>query len=53
MHMTSTDIQRGEEVVFDNNRTNIERDQNIACVGFPFYGIRWTKIADRRAKVSR
>jgi len=45
--MTSTDIQRGEAVVFDNNRTDIERDQIIACVGFPFYGIGWTKIADR------
>jgi len=45
--MTSTDIQRGEAVVFDNNRTDIERDQIIACVGFPFYGISWTKIADR------
>jgi len=45
--MTSTDIQRGEAVVFDNNRTDIERDQVIACVGFPFYGIGWAKIADR------
>jgi NTE family protein len=45
--MTSTDIQRSEAVVFDNNRTDIERDQIIACVGFPFYGIGWTKIADR------
>jgi NTE family protein len=45
--MTSTDIQRGEAVVFDNNRTDIQRDQIIACVGFPFYGIGWTKIADR------
>jgi NTE family protein len=45
--MTSTDIQRGEAVVFDNNRMDIERDQIIACVGFPFYGIGWTKIADR------
>jgi NTE family protein len=45
--MTSTDIQRGEAVVFDNNRTDIERDQIIACVGFPFYGIGWTKIGDR------
>src|SRR5215469_11584285 len=45
--MTSTDIQRGEAVVFDNNRTDIELDQIIACVGFTFYGIGWTKIADR------
>jgi NTE family protein len=45
--MTSTDIQRGEAVVFDNNTMDIERDQIIACVGFPFYGIGWTKIADR------
>jgi NTE family protein len=45
--MTSTDIQRGEPVVFDNDRTDIERDQVIACVGFPFYGVGWTKIADR------
>jgi NTE family protein len=45
--ITSTDIQRGEAVVFDNNRSDIERDEIIACVGFPFYGIGWTKIADR------
>jgi NTE family protein len=44
--MTST-IQRGEAVVFDNNRMDIERDQIIACVGYPFYGIGRTKIADR------
>jgi len=42
--MTSTDIQRDEAVVFGNNRTDIERDQIIACVGFPFYGIGSTKI---------
>jgi len=45
--ITSTDIQRSEAVVFDNNRTDIKRDQIIACVGFPFYGIGWTKIANR------
>jgi NTE family protein len=45
--ITSTDIQRCEAVVFDNNRTDIEPDQIIACVGFPFYGIGWTKIGDR------
>ncbi|MFY9871562.1 MAG: hypothetical protein WAK17_17750 [Candidatus Nitrosopolaris sp.] len=36
--ITSTDIQRGEAVVFDNNRTNIVDDHVIACVGFPFMG---------------
>ena len=45
--ITSTDIQRSEAVVFDNNRMDIKRDQIIACVGFPFYGIGWTKIANR------
>ena len=30
--ITSTDIQKGEAVAFDNNRMNIERDQIIACV---------------------
>jgi NTE family protein len=45
--VTSTDIQRGEAVVFDNNRRNIEKEHIIACVGFPFYGIGWTKTDDR------
>jgi hypothetical protein len=45
--ITSTDIQRSEAVVFDNNRTDIEDNHVIACVGFPFYGIGWTKTDDK------
>ncbi|MBV9178231.1 MAG: patatin-like phospholipase family protein [Nitrososphaeraceae archaeon] len=41
--LTSTDIQRGEPVIFDSNNMDIDVDHVIACTGYPFYGISWTK----------
>jgi len=40
--ITSTDIQNGEAVVFDNRQKPIDTDHIVACAGFPFYGIEWT-----------
>ena len=42
--VTSTDIQRSESVLFDSHRERIAADHLVACAGFPFYGISWTKI---------
>lgn len=41
--MTSTDIQTSNTVVFDSKYVNIDVDHVVASVGFPFYGIAWTK----------
>jgi NTE family protein len=45
--ITSTDIQKGEPVIFDNNRMDINADMIVAAAGYPFYGINWTKINGR------
>jgi NTE family protein len=41
--MTCTDIQRSESVTFDSDRMEIDAGHVIACTGFPFYGLPWTK----------
>jgi len=41
--ITSTDIQRGEPVIFDTAHMDIDVDDLAACVGYPFYGIRWSE----------
>ena len=41
--ITSTDIQKGEPVIFDTAHMDIDADDVIACVGYPFYGIRWSE----------
>jgi NTE family protein len=41
--ITSTDIQKGEPVIFDTAHMSIDVDSIIACAGYPFYGIRWTE----------
>ena len=41
--ITSTDIQRGEPVIFDNAHTDIDADKILAGASYPFYGIRWTE----------
>jgi NTE family protein len=41
--MTCTDIQRSESVTFDSDNMEIDADHVIACTGFPFYGLPWTK----------
>lgn len=45
--MTATDIQNGEPVIFDNAYMDIDIDKIIACIGYPFYGIKWS-IADKK-----
>ena len=41
--ITSTDIQKGESVIFDNAHTDIDIDKIVACAGYPFYGLKWTE----------
>ena len=41
--ITSTDVQKGEPVIFDNNNMDIDVESIAACVGYPFYGIQWTR----------
>jgi NTE family protein len=41
--LTSTDIQKGESVIFDNAYTDITIDKIVACAGYPFYGLKWTE----------
>jgi NTE family protein len=45
--ITSVDIQRGEPVIFDSYKMNIDVDSIVACAGYPFYGIRWSTIDGR------
>lgn len=41
--ITSTDIQKGEPVIFDSEKMDIDLDKIISCVGYPFYGITWSQ----------
>lgn len=41
--ITSTDIQKGEPVIFDTAHMDIEVDDIVAGASYPFYGIRWTE----------
>ncbi len=41
--LTSTDIQKGESVIFDNAFTDITIDKIVACAGYPFYGLKWNE----------
>jgi NTE family protein len=41
--ITSTDIQKGEPVIFDSAYSDIDIDKIVACAGYPFYGLRWTE----------
>lgn len=45
--LVCTDIQRGEPVIFDSNHMDITAEHVVACTGYPFYGISWSKIDDR------
>jgi NTE family protein len=42
--VTSTDIQKGEPVIFDNANMDISVDMIVACAGYPFYGLKWSVI---------
>jgi NTE family protein len=41
--ITCTDIKKSEPVSFDSGHESIDMDSIVACVGFPFYGIKWTE----------
>jgi len=40
--ITAADIQKGEPVIFDNFKMDIDADSIVACAGYPFYGIQWS-----------
>jgi NTE family protein len=46
--ITSTDIQKGEPVIFDSKKMDIDIDKIISCVGYPFYGITWSQDDDNK-----
>ncbi len=41
--ITSTDMQKGEPVIFDTANMDIDADNILAGASYPFYGIRWTE----------
>jgi NTE family protein len=45
--ITAADIQKGEPVIFDSYKMDIDADGIVACVGYPFYGIQWSTKDDR------
>jgi NTE family protein len=45
--ITSTDIQKGEPVIFDNAYMDIDETMIVAAAGYPFYGLKWTKREGR------
>jgi NTE family protein len=45
--VTSTDIKKGNRVVFDSKLQDITIENILACIGYPFYGIAWTEINER------
>ncbi|MEO9363501.1 MAG: patatin-like phospholipase family protein [Nitrososphaera sp.] len=45
--VTATDIQKSDSVVFDSQRERLTAEHLIACAGYPFYGISWTKVDGR------
>jgi NTE family protein len=40
--ISAADIQKGEPVIFDSYRMDIDVDSIVACAGYPFYGIQWS-----------
>jgi NTE family protein len=46
--ITSTDIQKGEPVIFDSKKMDIDINKIISCVGYPFYGITWSQDDDHK-----
>lgn len=45
--LTAVDIQQSRPVVFDSKKNEIDIDTAMATIGYPFYGIEWTKKDDR------
>lgn len=40
--ISAADIQKGEPVIFDSYKMDIDVDSIVACAGYPFYGIQWS-----------
>ena len=40
--ISAVDIQKGEPVIFDSYKMDIDADSIVACAGYPFYGIQWS-----------
>jgi NTE family protein len=40
--ITAADIQKGEPVIFDSYKMDIDAGSIVACAGYPFYGIQWS-----------
>jgi NTE family protein len=40
--ISAADIQKGESVIFDSYKMDIDVDSIVACAGYPFYGIQWS-----------
>ncbi|HET7148847.1 MAG TPA: patatin-like phospholipase family protein [Candidatus Nitrosopolaris sp.] len=40
--ITAADIQKGEPIIFDSYKMDIDADSIVACAGYPFYGIQWS-----------
>jgi len=40
--ISAADIQKGEVVIFDSYKMDIDADSIVACAGYPFYGIQWS-----------
>lgn len=45
--ISAADIQKGEAVIFDSYKMEIDADSIVACAGYPFYGIQWSTIDGR------
>lgn len=41
--VTSTDVQNGKSIIFDNRKERIDAEHIVASTGYPFYGISWTQ----------
>ena len=45
--ITAADIQKGQPVIYDSYKMDIDADSVVACAGYPFYGIQWSTKDDR------
>ena len=45
--LTCTDINKADLVIFDSHNTDITAEHVSACIAYPFYGLKWTKIDNR------
>ena len=45
--LTCTDINKADLVIFDSHNMDITAEHVSACIAYPFYGLKWTKIDNR------